>query len=254
MPRNFPTELIKLAETSEGIDRKMSVNYYARARFISNLMPQLTAAAKNGELSRVNSVLAAGSEGKVRFEDLQLKHNFTLHTCLAHCVMMTDFIMEEYARRYPDTAFFHSYPGTVKTGIAQQLTGPVRLAIKVLYAVSSPWIIQVQESGERHLFQNTSSIYPPRNGGVGIPPSDNRLEVTLGSNGERGSGAYLLDWDGQSTGDIKLLKEHREKGFNRIVWDHTHEMFKMAVGNKRPAAGDEGPTQPIRNPTGWRPA
>ncbi|GAB7340300.1 hypothetical protein MBLNU457_6756t1 [Dothideomycetes sp. NU457] len=241
-------------KTSEGIDRKMSVNYYARARFMFNLMPQLTAAAEAGELSRVNSVLAAGSEGKIRVDDLQLRDNFTLHACLAHCVVMTDFLMEEFARRYPGTAFFHSYPGTVKTGIAQNLTGPVRLAVKVLYAVSSPWIIQVQESGERHLFQTTSTIYPPRNGGVGVPPSDDKLEVTIGSDGERGSGAYLLDWDGQSTGDANLLREHRQNGLNRIVWEHTQEIFKKAVGNKRPADDNEGPAQPIRNPPGWRAA
>lgn len=53
-------------ETVEGIDRKMSVNYYSRVRWMMNLMPALTAASDRNELSRVITVLAAGSEGDVR--------------------------------------------------------------------------------------------------------------------------------------------------------------------------------------------
>ncbi|KAH9832140.1 Dehydrogenase/reductase SDR family member on chromosome X [Teratosphaeria destructans] len=111
-------------ETVEGMDRKMCVNYYSRIRWIQNLMPLLEAASKQNELSRVISVLAAGSEGDVRQDDLDLKRNFTLHACLAHCVVMTDFALEELAQRHPGTSFSHSYPGTVKTGIVNELSGP----------------------------------------------------------------------------------------------------------------------------------
>lgn len=242
-------------ETPEGIDRKMCVNYYSRMRFIVNLMPQLTAAARANQLSRVLSVLAAGSEGDIRMDDLELKHNFTLHACLAHCVMMTDFFMEELGKRFPNTSFSHSYPGTVKTGIANELTGPVRLAVKVLYAVMTPWILNVRESGERHLFQITNKMYPARNGGVGIPVPEG-LEVTQGSDGEQGSGSYLLDWDGKAAGDESLLKKYRDQNFGQTVWDHTHAVFKRAVGGKRPAEGEaeasRRPAPPVPNPTGWR--
>ena len=112
-------------ETDEGLDRKMVVNYYARIRCVFNLMPCLEAASNDNELSRVITVLAAGSEGDVRLDDLDLRHNFTLHACLAHCVVMSDFMMEELSQRYPGTSFSHSYPGTVKTGIANELSGYV---------------------------------------------------------------------------------------------------------------------------------
>ena len=94
-------------ETIEGIDRKMCVNYYFRIRCTLNLMPLLEAASHANELSRVITVLAAGSEGDVRLDDLDLKHNFTLHACLAHCVVMTDFAIEELSRRFPGTSFSH---------------------------------------------------------------------------------------------------------------------------------------------------
>jgi NAD(P)-dependent dehydrogenase (short-subunit alcohol dehydrogenase family) len=246
-------------ETIEGMDRKMCVNYYSRVRWMLNLMPLLTAASERNELSRVISVLAAGSEGEIRTDDLDLKHNFTLHACLAHCVVMTDFAIEEMARRYPGTAFSHSYPGTVKTGIANELSGPVRLAVKVMYAVMTPWILNVQESGERHFFQMTNACYPAASGGSAGVPLPEGLGVMKGSDGRVGSGAYLLDWDGKAIGDESVLRKYRELGMRQKVWDHTMGVFEQAMRlnpkhPKRPATSEpEGSGRPIPNPIGWRP-
>ena len=247
-------------ETVEGIDRKMSVNYYSRIRMMFNLMSNVEEAAKQGELARVITVLAAGSEGDVRMEDLDLKHNFTLHACLAHCVMMTDFMVEQLAERHPSVSFSHSYPGTVKTGIANQLTGPVRLAVKVLYAVMTPWILNVRESGERHFFQITNRSYPPKNGCVAGTAAPEDARPMKGSNGTEGSGAYLLDWDCSSAGDTKLLTKYRGMGLPKKVWDHTMEKFAQAErlnpknGKRSASASPDGSRRPVPNPIGWRPA
>lgn len=244
-------------ETVEGIDRKMCVNYYFRVRCALNLMPQLQAASDANELARVITVLAAGSEGDIRIDDLDLKHNFTLHACLAHCVVMTDFIIEEFSRRYPNISFSHSYPGTVKTGIANELSGPVRLAVKVMYAVMTPWILNVQESGERHFFQMTSQCYPSAKGAVGIPPPEG-MDVFKSMDGTPGGGAYLLDWDGKTTGDESVLGKYRNMNMGPKVWEHTMEIFKQAdermrKDSKRPATSEaEGSGRGIPNPVGWR--
>ena len=227
----------------------MCVNYYARFKFVINLLPLITAAAHSGSIARVLSVFGAGSEGTVYTDDLDLKHNYTLHACLAHCVLMTDFMVEELAKNNPDVSFMHSYPGSVKSGVTNELTGAVRLAIKVLYAVSSKWLLQVQESGERHLFQMTSSIYPARNGSIGILPNAD-LNVCMGSDGTRASGAYLLDWDGQATGDTELLQKHRQEGFGATVWNHTFDIFRRAMTQKR--SREDGDEPPARIPPGWR--
>ncbi|KAK4565749.1 hypothetical protein LTR86_003598 [Recurvomyces mirabilis] len=244
-------------ETMEGIDKKMSVNYYSRIRCALNLIPNLERASQDRELARVISVLAAGSEGDVRMDDLDLKRNFTLHACLAHCVIMTDFMVEQLAERHPDVSFSHSYPGTVKTGIVNQLTGPVKLAVKVLYAVMTPWILNVMESGERHFFQITNECYPPKRGSssCGVPAPEEATPMK-GSNGEVGSGAYLLDWDCKSAGDVKILDKYRELGLPQKVWDHTLAIFEEAErrnpkGGKRrgsPAESD----RPMPNIIGWR--
>ena len=245
-------------ETAEGIDRKMCVNYYSRIRWIVNIMPLLEAASYANELSRVIMVLAAGSEGDVRLDDLDLKHNFTLHACLAHCVVMTDFAIEELSRKYPGTSFSHSYPGTVKTGIANELKGPVRLAVKVMYSVLTPWILNVQESGERHFFQMTSKCYPSAKGGAGIPPPDG-MTAFQSMDGKPGGGAYLLDWDGKACGDENILGKYRGIGMGPKVWDHTMQVFARAdqhwrKDSKRPASGeaDGDGERSIPNPVGWR--
>lgn len=247
-------------ETEEGLDRKMSVNYYSRIRWALNLMPCLTAAAKAGELSRVNTVLAAGSESDIRLDDLDLRQGFTLHACLAHCSVMSDFMVEELAKKFPQTSFSHSYPGTVKTGIANELNGPARLAVKVLYTLMTPWIINVQESGERHLFQMTSKCYPPKQGGTGVDIPQGLSEMR-GSNGEVASGGYLLDWDGKPTGDEKILTKYRTIGFGKIAWDHTMQMFQQAEQRQKAAverhaarvSNEESRAGPA-DPIGWRPA
>lgn len=247
-------------ETDEGIDAKMSVNYYARIRCTLNLMPLLTAAADANQISRVITVLAAGSESEIRLDDLDLQRNYTLHACMAHCVVMNDFAIEEFAKRYPGTSFSHSYPGTVKTGIANQLTGVVRLAAKVLYSIMAPWILNIQESGERHLFQMTSACYPPlRGGAAGIPPPEG-MSPMRGTDSIPGSGAYLLDWDGKATGDEQVLSRYRDMGLGKTVWDHTMKIFTLAEQNmrraaKRPATDEaEGSGRSIPDPIGWRPS
>lgn len=246
-------------ETHEGLDRKMVVNYYSRVRFMLNLMDNLEEAARRGEIARAISVLAAGSEGDVRIDDLDLRHNFTLHACLAHCVLMTDFMIEQLAEKHPSVSFSHSYPGTVKTGIVNQLTGPVRLAIKVLYAVMTPWILNVKESGERHFFQITSQCYRSKDGRTAGVPAPEDATPMKGSNGEIGSGAYLLDWDCSSTGDERLIKKYRDLGLPQKVWDHTMAMFAQAErrnaksGAKRPPSADaEGTGRNAPSLVGWR--
>ncbi len=60
-------------ESSEGIDKKMAVNYYSRWKIADELTPLVEKAADAGELSRVVSVLKAGEEGFIHPEDIGLK-------------------------------------------------------------------------------------------------------------------------------------------------------------------------------------
>jgi hypothetical protein len=248
-------------ETSEGIDKRMAVNYYSRMRIILNLMPCLDRAVEAGELSRVITVLAAGSENDIiHTDDLDLKHHFNLNECLAHCVIMSDFMVEELAQKFPNTSFSHSFPGSVKSGITNQLTSAARLAAKVLFATANSWLLDSRESGERHFFQMTSECYKSCNRQIGIAVPRG-MTFARGMNGVLGSGGYLLDWDCKPAGEHETIAKYRAQGLGPKTWQHTAEIFEQALQRsrrdaKRPA-GEEADGNGIRavpNPVGWRSA
>ncbi|KAK5994450.1 putative oxidoreductase [Cladobotryum mycophilum] len=214
--------------SSEGLDRKMAVHYYSRMRFIKNLQPLLNRAASSSpvQLSRVMSVLGAGHGGKIVEDDLDLQKNFSLSNCAAHCGTMTDLSLEKFASIEPGTAFVHTSPGVVKTNIDSQLPFWARGLLKVVSPLLSPWTVSLEETGERHLYMATSNRYPPARFAeqtgdhVGAPLAKDQ-EVAEGSTGERGSGAYLLNWDGQvQKQDAEILKEYRKTGIAAKVWEH----------------------------------
>jgi hypothetical protein len=81
-------------ETSEGIDRKMACNFYARFRFIYDLAPLVEKAAERGEQTGVMSVFAAGNGSAIDLDDLGLVKGFTLRKAHDHVVTYKDAVFE----------------------------------------------------------------------------------------------------------------------------------------------------------------
>lgn len=220
-------------ESPEGLDRKFTLNYYSRMRFITNLLPQLRNATTTApHFSRTLSILGAGTEGKVNFDDLELKNTFSTGRCAAHTIVMNDFMAEELASREPGTSFIHSSPGVVNTGIARELPAWARIPLKAFSPLLSPLMVGADETGARQLFNATSGLYPPvkpfENDPLasGVPVPWGLKQVMTGSNGKEGSGGYLVSWNNEITGKQNLLKEYREKGVGATVWEHTMEIFE----------------------------
>lgn len=223
---NFPTE------NPEGLDRKFTLNYYSRMRFISNLLPQLrTATTEPPHFSRTLSVLGAGHEGTLNLSDLDLKTTFSGQRCAAHTIVMNDFMAEEFAAREPGISFLHSSPGVVNTGLARGLPFWARGAMKVATPLLYPFFTGADETGQRQLFLATSGIYPPAKPADDAPLASGvsllkGLSVSKGSNGKFGSGAYLVNWDGDITGKEKVLSDYRDQGVAKNVWEHTMRVFQ----------------------------
>ena len=222
-------------ETREGLDSKMTANYYARMRFTTNLLPLLSAAAAAEvptSFARVVSVLAAGSEGPLVLDDLDLKRHYSLRTCMKHSIVMTDFFFEEAARRAPTVSFVHEYPGWVKTGFFRSGRTVINLLGQLAYVLLGPWMVPFAQSGERHLYIATSAAYPAAEGGKKAVEEEGRsvVQVARGSDGVVGSGSYLLNWDGGTTGKMDVLSEHRERGVRGMVWEHTMKIFERVKG------------------------
>lgn len=204
-------------------------------RFLVNLLPQLTAAgnadtssstAKLGlgpNLSRVVSVLSAGDEGSLIMDDLSLKNNFSLRNCARHSITMTSLSLEELAKAHSATSFVHAYPSAVKTGIMRDFGPITRTAIDTLYFFAKPFFVPLEESGERHLYAATSSRFSPRG-------AQDVADAAPGSDGKKGSGAYLLHWNGIDNGNKKPLQELRKNDSGKTVWKHTLDMFDSICG------------------------
>jgi hypothetical protein len=209
-------------ETTEGLDKKFNLNYYSRIRFIHQLLPQLTKASDSGGLSRVVSVLGAGSEGKLALDDMSLKNGYNIRTCLNHATTMNSLAAGELAKANPGTTFIHAYPGLVKTNIAQGFGPALRFVMKGAMAVFTPFSVPIKESGERHLFAATSDIYSPQ--------AETVESAVSGIDGVKGSGAYRLNWNGDVRADSKMLNEYRAQGVGKKVWEHTLEVFEKVCG------------------------
>ncbi|KAL4979750.1 hypothetical protein BDW66DRAFT_95666 [Aspergillus desertorum] len=199
-------------ETEEGLDKKLSLHYYSRMRFISNLLPQLTTAANsNGDgkgLASVVSVLEAGGEGTIHLDDLELKNNYSLRNAAKHAITMTSLSLEELAKANPAVSFIHSFPGVVKTGVGRDMGVIGRTAVNALYLLAKPLSVPLDESGERHLF--AASGLPKTAANPGKP--------------------YLVNWNGEPRGNEKVLSEYREKKTGETVWKHTLDLYQRVLG------------------------
>ncbi|KAF8194450.1 hypothetical protein K438DRAFT_1828009 [Mycena galopus ATCC 62051] len=102
-------------ETPEGLDRKLALLYYARWKFIYDLMPLLQNASKSSEDAKVYSVLGAGTGGKIDLDDLGLKKRYTALKAAMAAATYTDMMMEKFATDNPHVQFTHAFPGLVRT-------------------------------------------------------------------------------------------------------------------------------------------
>lgn len=215
-------------ETSEGLDKKLTTNYYSRMRFTTQLLPLLQAASPS--LSRVVSVLAPGEESNaLDFNNLDLKTNFSLRNAALHATCMNDFAFEEAAKKYPTTSFIHAFPGAVKTGFLKETGVLTRLGSKVLLNLFTPWTVNITESGEHHLYVATSGKYPARenDGGVALGQGET---ISKSSDGAVGNGAYFVGSDGEFRGKENVLKELRAQGAGEKIWQHTLDIFEKIRG------------------------
>ncbi|TAQ88230.1 hypothetical protein B7494_g3465 [Chlorociboria aeruginascens] len=216
-------------ENPEGLDRKFTLNYYSRMRFISNLLPSLKASTTSPpHFSRVLTILGAGHGGRLNFSDLELKNTFSGVKCAAHSMTMMDFMMEEHALQNPEISFIHASPGTVNTELARELPLWARGGMKILTILFKPLMVGIEETGKRQLFIATSGMFPPKSpveGGLasGVPVQGQG--VAKGADGMIGSGAYLVNWDGGVVAEKDFKKEYREKGTGKTVWEHTMAVF-----------------------------
>ncbi|KAG9595971.1 NAD(P)-binding protein, partial [Aureobasidium melanogenum] len=220
--------LVGRRETSEGIDKLFALRYYARMRFIQNLLPLLEAAEQPG---RVVSVLGGGFEGKVNANDLDLKHHYNIVSCAMHSVTMTSLAMEHLAASHR-ASFVHVYPGLVGTSIYTNSFPPPLAAVYNygMWPLMYPFSVNINESGQRHLFHATSDHYPAKElNSPGEAATRDGRKAAVGSDGALGSGAYLMNWKGETFAASKKMQSLRAQGMAHRIWEHTTNLLNRVV-------------------------
>ncbi|KAF2119146.1 hypothetical protein BDV96DRAFT_643295 [Lophiotrema nucula] len=203
-------------ENGEGLDKVQAIRFYSRMRFVVTLAPLL----RKAESPRVVTVLGAGTEGKLFPEDWTLKDHYSLPAAAGSAGSMVTLYLEELAKQPGNEkiSFIHSFPGIVGgTGIkieglpswAQVVVDWIALPAMNLFGAT------VDEAGERVLYIATSEQFPSKSQGEG----------EAGSNGQKGTGVYIVHSDSSAIPGNKVLTAHRENGMGEKVWEHTSEVF-----------------------------
>lgn len=214
----------------------MALMYYARTRFIVNLLPQLKQAQS---LRRVITVAAGGKEGAVVPSDWQA-NNMSMLSFRPHATSMVTLTLLAIAKQAPNVSFIHDYPGFVNTGMSRELTGIVPAITKVLFApVMAMLKIPIDETGERQLYFATSARFPPRNHGTGTAGTTDMIALgqgvstAVGADGTPGGGVYSIDYEAEGTSERvqSLLEGLKKDGTADKVWKHVEEEFVRITGS-----------------------
>jgi NAD(P)-dependent dehydrogenase (short-subunit alcohol dehydrogenase family) len=210
----------KYDENGEGLDRVTTIRYYSRMRFLLTLAPLL----RKSSSPRVVTVLGGGGESTLWPEDWTLKDHYNIPNAGGAAVSMITLFFEEFVKQ----------PGNEKIGavhIAPGLVGGTALTFAGFPGWAQPlvnWIVlplinlfgmTIEESGERVLYAATSPKFPSRKSEAV------QTEVEKGSDGEFGSGVYLVKGTSDVVPGNKVLKGFKEEKMGERVWKHTLEKF-----------------------------
>ena len=208
-------------DTAEGLDVTQSLEYYSRLLFTLLLLPHL---ARSGA-PRVVSVLAGGLEpASIQVDDLGLKKeaNFGGFKSQGHYAAMNTMALEKLAEEHPTVTFVHSFPGWVNTGNHRRGTDPSSTLGRFVWPIFGPLMsllsMSDEESGQRHLFESTSSMF----GGGGVQWDG---EFGLNTREKRKNGLFLLNQKCECTPNAKVLSSLREQA-QKKVWAHTAEVLE----------------------------
>lgn len=213
----------------------MSLMYYSRMRFITRLLPLLL----NSYLpARIVSIYAAGTESKLLANDLSLRDpsHYSYLQARSHITYMTTLFMETLAEQHREKlSLSHVFPGLVITPAFQSPDIPTwfRLLWRVfggllarLYAVAPA------ECGDRILFLSSPRFPAKPSNSTRGPDSPNTTrigkatDIATGTDGTRGSGAYSVNWNGETISVQKAYTKIDKRDVARLVWAHTTSAFE----------------------------
>ncbi|KAF5501392.1 Short-chain dehydrogenase/reductase SAT2 [Colletotrichum siamense] len=217
-------------DTKEGLDGTMARFYYSRIAFITSLMPLVL---RSSLPAAVVSIYAAGMEGKLYPDDLSLRDlsHYNYSQARSHACYMHTLVFEELAKRHQGKLrFTHIYPGLVVHEGMGNPTNP--WWIRILFTKVLPFLgvdVDLEESGARMVSLASPSYYPPqRLDSIGEVSSS----AIAGTDGQPGSGSYMLTWNGESCYAVKKYASVDKDALRQKLWDHSNAVLEVIRAGK----------------------
>lgn len=220
-------------ETKEGLDELLSLLYYSRMRFTTQLMPLLL---ESPLPAHVISVFGPQRDEKLFTDDISLRNpkNYGFGPMGSHAAYMKTFYFEELAAKYPGKlALVHYFPGLVITDAFQSNTLPKWFKYTWKFAVAPFtrfFTVPKDECGERVIFL-ASKRFPAQSTTQGLKTADG-LEIAEASTGVVGGGCYRVDWNGEMIPIKKNYKQLRDDGWADKFRAHTEQAFSDIEAGK----------------------
>jgi hypothetical protein len=209
----------------------MSLLYYSRIRFITQLLPLLLASPTTAHLI---SVFGPGRDEKLYPEDLSLRDptKYGFMSSGSHAAYFKTFFFEHLAAEHPGKlSLSHYFPGLVlgphffDDHLPKWLQFFSQYVLKPLDRLGLV-TVRPEECGQRVVFL-ASGRYPAKvEKGPGATTSADGLAVAVSSDGVVGGGAYRSNWNNEDLPTKKHYKKIREDGMAKKSYEHTLEVFK----------------------------
>ncbi|THW42694.1 hypothetical protein D6D21_05722 [Aureobasidium pullulans] len=219
-------------ETSEGLDKTMSMLYYSRMRFTTNLLPLM----RSSEAAHVISVFGAGLEQMKDWDENDMSFRnakrYNMSRARTHVIVMKTLFMEKLAaQNIGKVSFVHVYPGLVITPAFGNQDLPTWF--RAMWTVAKPFVkyaiaISPKEIGERILYLSSSAL-PPKD--FHARAGDKPIKLAMSTDGIIGGGAYACKHDAETIDVQAKYKSLRASNADEKVWEHTLSVFSQIQEN-----------------------
>ncbi|KAA1475732.1 NAD(P)-binding protein [Dentipellis sp. KUC8613] len=186
------------AQTPEGLDKKLAIQYYARWAFIETLIPSLRAAGSG----KVLTVFGAGNGEAVDVEDF----GFVKRTGPVAKAGATynDLMCESFALRNPGVTLAHANPGGVRTNLLRSSPSLLLRAMQYTLPLMTPFT-HSQDECAAYMWSGLRAAKP-----------------------EAGSAGVLGAWRFGSKGqDLRKHAHYGTKEEREALWRHTAKVVGL---------------------------
>jgi hypothetical protein len=209
----------------------MSLLYYSRMRFITNLLPNLLSSTLPTG-AKVISVYAGGMEaqGSLYPEDLPLDQHYSFANCRTHAIAMKTMFFEDLATKHSGKlSCSHIYPGLVVHKGFDNPNFPwwFKIAWKSAkpFARFLPMNLKADEIGQRVLYLATDR-FPAR-----MTEEKQEACTVRATDGVQGGGAYSVTYTNEVNDVRSFYEKLRPKGLKEAVLEHTRKVFEAIEKN-----------------------